>query len=286
MNGFKHAALAGAFALAAGVGPVATAHAQSGDALVRAFDIGRPSRIGVSVQDLDESAAKDATHATQGVMVEAVEPGGPADKAGVKSGDAIVEFDGERVRSARQFSRLVQETPPGSSVAVALSRGGQRSTVNVTVERGSLGDDFAMRLLESPRMARPPLPPAPPASPRPPAAAPMAPFETFRFSSGRRLGATIETLDDQLAQYFGVKEGVLVRSVEADSTAQRAGLKAGDVITAVNGRQVYEASDVARALDRVDADAEVSIDIVRDRKPQTLKGKLETRRNRGATWTF
>jgi serine protease Do len=105
---------------------------------------------------------------------------------------------------------------------------------------------------------------------------PAPPFE-YRLGVGRRLGLSVETLDDQLAQYFGVKEGVLVKSVEADSAAQKAGIKAGDVITAVNGRQVYEASDLTRALDRMDNTDEFTIEVMRDKKAQSVKGKLEPR---------
>jgi serine protease Do len=98
--------------------------------------------------------------------------------------------------------------------------------------------------------------------------------------SGRRLGITIESLDDQLAEYFGVKEGVLVKSVAADSAAQKAGLKAGDVITSINGSKVYETSDVNRLMNRLETDGAFTIDVVRDKKPQSLKGKLETRETR------
>src|SRR5438046_1163619 len=108
MKGFRQAALAGAVALVTGTAPASLAQAQNRDSVFRAFDLGRAARIGVTVQDLDESDARDAKQAKAGVAVETVEPGSPADKAGVKAGDAITEFDGERVRSVRQFSRLVQ----------------------------------------------------------------------------------------------------------------------------------------------------------------------------------
>jgi serine protease Do len=287
MQGIKLAALGGALVLAAGLAP--TAQAQSRDSLVRAFEIGRGSRLGVTVHDIEDSDTKDTKQPRAGVVIDTVDPGGPADKAGIKSGDAVTEFDGERVRSARQFSRLVQETPSGRSVAVALSRGGQRLTVTVTPERSTFGDDFGLRLLETPR-AIPPVPPSPPAAPvapraaRPPA--PAAPFEFFGMMNGRRLGITIETLDDQLAQYFGVKEGVLVKSVSRDSSAEKAGVKAGDVITSVNGRRVYEVSDVNRALDRMDDTDDYTLEIVRDKKAQTLKGKLESRTRGRSTATI
>ena len=281
MNGFRLAALAGALVMAAGLIPAGEAHAQTRL---------RGSRIGVSVSDREDADAKDAKAIKEGVVVDSVTPGGAADTAGVKAGDAITEFDGEKVRSVRQFSRLVQETPGGRTIPVALSRGGQRITVNVTVERTDWPDGFAMRLLDIPAIVRPLTPPSPPEParpprpPTPPALAPSLPFETFRLAVGRRLGASLETLDDQLAQYFGVKEGVLVRSVEKDSAAEHAGLKAGDVITAVNGRQVYEAGDVNRSLVRSDNSGEFTMEVVRDRKTQSLKGKLESRSTgRGST---
>jgi len=281
MKGFTLAALAAALIVTGAVPQGTVAHGQSRTGMVRTLDFARGSRIGVTVQDVEDADAKDAKQAKAGVVVETVETGSPADKAGVKEGDAITEFDGERVRSVRQFSRLVQETPSGRAVPVVLSRAGQRVAVNVTPERTSFGDDFSLRMFDMPR---PPTPPTPPAAPAAPRALPAIPFEGFRMMVGRgRLGVTLETLDDQLATYFGVKEGVLVKSVAADSAAQKAGVKAGDVITSVNGRQVYEVSDVTRALDRLEDADEFTLEVVRDRKTQTIKGKLETRsRGRGS----
>jgi serine protease Do len=276
-------ALAGVVVLAGTLAPVGVARAQSRDTLVRAFDVGRGSRIGASVSVEDAIDNKDAK---AGVSIDTVEPGGPADKAGMKAGDAVTEFDGERVRSVRQFLRLVGETTPGRSVPVVLSRAGQRVTVNVTPERASFGDDFGMRYLDAPmaRLAMPPAapsPPTPPAAPRPPALAPALPFDLFtRARNTGRLGITIEDLDTQLAEYFGVKDGVLVKSVTDDSVAAKAGLKAGDVITSINGRKVYDTSDLTRALDRVESTGELTIEVSRDKKPQTLKGKLEARDSR------
>jgi len=160
MNVSKRTALAGAFVLTAGLTPAGVAHGQSSkNSIVRAVQIGRGSRIGVAVADLEESDKKDAR---AGVVVDSVDAGGPADKAGIKTGDAIVEFDGDRVRSVRQFQRLVQESAAGRAVGAVLSRGGQRVTVSVTPEQSS-GDDFGMRLLESPSIMRPAIPTPPPA---------------------------------------------------------------------------------------------------------------------------
>jgi len=112
----------------------------------------------------------------------------------------------------------------------------------------------------------------------------MTPFEFFgRARSTGRLGITVEDLDTQLADYFGVKEGVLVKSVAEGSVAAKAGLKAGDVITAINGKHVYDASDVARALDGIENNGEVTVEVTRERKTQMLKGKLEARETRART---
>jgi serine protease Do len=282
----KWIVLAGVAALTAVTAP--SLQAQGEARLLRAFEGGRSARIGASVTDVS-----DSKEAKPGVSIESVDPGGPADKAGVKAGDIVTDFDGERVRSVRQFTRLVQETTPDHAVPVVLSRAGQRVTVNITPERSSgvsiQGDDFNMRLLDTPmaRLATPPTPPPAPAAPRAPRIptiiGPGTPLELFSVRNPGRLGITIESLDTQLAEYFGVKDGVLVKSVAADSVAARAGLKAGDVITSVNGRKVYDASDVTRALDRTETNGDVTIEVTRDKKTLTLKGKLEARDTRART---
>jgi len=281
-------ALAGALGLVLAVGltPAAVARGQSrdsSDAIVRAMQIGRGSRIGVTVQDLEESDKKDVK---SGVVVESVDAGGPADKAGIKTGDAIVELDGDRVRSTRQFRRLVQESASGRSVGAVIVRGGQRVTVNVTPEPWTLGDDFGPRLLDLPMIVRPatPAPPATPRTPRPAPAPPAPPSSEwfnndgpFTIITGRgRLGITTESVDGQLAEYFGVKDGALVKSVQDGSAAAKAGIKAGDVITSINGSHVYDPSDVSRALNRLEDGAEFTAEVIREHKTKTLKGKVET----------
>jgi serine protease Do len=296
MAPWKITALAGAAVLAAGAG-VSTPilHGQIAEPprpareslpVVAAVDVwGRSSQIGVTVRDVDEDS-KAAT--TTGVVVDEVTGSGPADKAGIKSGDVIVEFDGERVRSVRQLTRLVQETPVGRKVSAAVSRGGQRVTVSITPERGSdvrfakefgLGrfDEGDLSWVIPPEPPQPPTPPAAPRAPRPDMS-PLLPGFSFSYRAGSgRLGISAEDLTEGLSEYFGVKNGALVRSVTEGSPAAKAGLKAGDVITSVNGSHVDGPSDISRGLDRLDNDAEFTIEIVRDKKPQTLKGKLEPR---------
>jgi serine protease Do len=305
MNAWKTAAVAAALVGVAGAGaaffPPAHAQVPARVTAPRALEIlaGRGSQIGASIRDVDEDDAKGARLAAQtGVVIEDVTEDSPAAKAGLKKGDVVVEFDGERVRSVRQFTRLVQETPAGRKTATSVMRDGQK--VNLTVEPresngfdvfGSLdsarvlGDfgrdvnrDFNLAIPTPARPARPgvPAPPAPPA-------APMFPdVESFvwRSGNGNGLGISAGDLSDQLASYFGTKDGVLVTSVTDNSAAAKAGVKAGDVITSFNGTEVTTPSDLRRRVQRLQDGDEFTVGVVRDRKSLTLKGKLETVRPR------
>ena len=238
------------------------------------------SRIGVSIRDLETGDTKTAKGATAGVLVEDVSTDSPADKAGIRKGDVVVEFDGERVRSVRQLTRLVQETPAGRTVTAILQREGQRTTVSVTPrDDGSfnfrafedLGDwarDFRYKV--APRAITPPPPPTPPKPPTPPMI-----WDGLLGRAGR-LGISIDSLSPQLAEYFGTKDGVLVTSVSDDSAGAKAGLKAGDVITSFNGTTINEPQDLRRRLQNVDDGDEFTIAVMRDKKPLTLKGKAES----------
>jgi serine protease Do len=245
------------------------------------------ARIGVSVRDAEAEDAKQARLANPtGVVIEDVRDGSPAEKAGFKSGDLVIEFDGERVRSTRQFTRLVQETPAGRQVQAVVMRGAERVTLTVEPESSSDFSYFDLdRFGDVHVLPRAPRPPAPPEAPAPRAPQRLERFFSFDglFNSSGRLGITVQSLSDQLGDYFGAKEGVLVTSVTADSAAAKAGLKAGDVITSVDGAAVASTSELSRRIQRLDDGDDFSLEIVRDKKTMTLKGKLEPRERR--RWT-
>jgi serine protease Do len=296
MKRWKIAVLGAAMAIAAGAGAALApvAHGQSKVVRTqgpRALDIlTGGARIGVSIRDLEQADAKEVKGAATGVLVEDVSADSPAARAGMRKGDVIVEFDGERVRSARQLTRLVQETPAGRGVPAVLLRDGQRTNVTVTPEEGNRFTFERFHELEEmardlPSRIAPP-PPVPPA-PRSPDAPPPPP-SVWRFEEllGRnQLGVTVGSLSSQLAEYFGVKQGVLVTSVNDDSAAAKAGLKAGDVITSLNGATVDEPSDVRRQIQSLKDGEEFTIVVMRDRKPVTLKGKTERTERRRTTRT-
>ena len=235
---------------------------------------GRGAQLGVMVSDLDAKAGA-------GVKVDEVTPDSAAEKAGLKAGDVVVEFDGERVRSARQFTRLIQETPDGRTVKIAVMRDGKRQTLDATPEAHSF--DWSMNFNED--RARRELDRATRGMREFRLEPPLA-FE-WRGEPGTipgmlmprgRLGVTVESLSPQLAGYFGVKDGgALVSSVSKDSAAEKAGLKAGDVITSVNGGRVRDADSLSREIGDATG-TELSIGIVRDKKETTLKATIESRR--------
>ncbi len=273
MRFLKTTALAVALAGAAGVGAAVQPVGQAQGVRVAAprdvqvFSLSG-GRIGVSVSDLEAADTKSGA----GVRVDSVNEGSPAEKAGLRNGDVVVEFDGERVRSVRQFTRLVSETPVGRTVNAVAMRDGQRVTLSITPRENDgvrLFNGNEWRVLDELRARRAPTPP-------PPA------FETF-FRGSNQLGVTVNTLTDQLGEYFGTKVGVLVTNVQDDSLASRIGVKAGDVITAVNGATVEDSAELRRRMDRIENGEEFTMSVMRDKKALTLKGKIEPRSRRSTT---
>lgn len=222
---------------------------------------GPGSSIGIAVRDSDAGEAKKA--GTNGVVVQEVREGTPAARAGVRTGDLIVDFDGERARSASQLTRVVRETAPGRAVKMTIVRDASRQTLDITPEaRGA--DSIASNIVADIRTV------------------PGVDGRDFAFDyltgdnpfSRQRLGVTVTQLTDQLATYFGVKQGVLVSDVTSGSPASAAGVKAGDIITTINGRAVSTADDVVREVRAAAPGSGVEVRVMRDRKEVTLTPKL------------
>lgn len=228
--------------------------------------------LGVATEDISkENMARYGMRDVRGVGVTEVVKDSPAEKAGLKKDDVILRFDGESVTSVRKLNRLVSEAAADQTVRLTISRGGAEQEVSATLSKrkfenvfgsinpkimgGDINDDV-IRVF--------------PGENWPPSIkGGDGPF-IFSFGGNRRIGVSTQSLTKQLADYFGVKDGgLLITSVNENSPAAKAGLKAGDVITAVDGEKVTSPGDVSRAINKKQ-DGEVSLTIVRDRNTRTV----------------
>jgi len=230
------------------------------------------SFLGVYAEDISkENMGRYGLSDVRGVGVTEVVKDSPAEKAGLKKDDVIVRFDGESVSSARKLTRLVSESAPDHTVRLSFVRSGVEQEVSVTLAKHNEGlnvfggtmppeifRDFpngGLKINPGPMEINP---------------GQDGPF-VFSFGGGRRIGISTQSLTKQLADYFGVKEGgLLITSVNENSPAAKAGLKAGDVITAIDGEKVESSGDISRAINK-QQDGDVTLTIVRDRNTQTIR---------------
>jgi serine protease Do len=244
--------------------------------ITRTYAFGEGSYLGVDVQDV----SKDRLPALKlkderGAEVTMVDQDGPAGKAGLKEGDVILSFNGDKVESAEQLKRMIHETPPGRGVALGVSRGGQSVNLNVQLaDRRQLGE------MNAPHVMIPPMPPMHIEIPQ---------IEIMSHTSTPRVGISVESLTPQLGDFFGAPngQGLLVRSVEKGSPADQAGIKAGDVIVKVGGERITDSGDWRMTLR--DKTGAVPFTIMRDKREQTLNVKVPERRsanNGTTTFTF
>jgi len=216
--------------------------------------------LGVHVEDVSkENMGSYGMREVRGVGVTEVIKDSPAEKAGLRKGDVILRFDGESVSSVRKLNRLVNESSPDQAVRVTISRGGSEQEVAATLgtRKGMenvMGGTIRNQVLRGME-----------------GAFPKDKDGKFVFTLGsyRRIGVSTQQLTKQLAEYFGVGEGLLITSVNENSPASKAGLKAGDVITAIDGEKVASPGDVTRALSRKE-DGAVTLTIIRNRQTQSI----------------
>ena len=195
--------------------------------------------LGVQMVDVDaDRASRLRLPEERGVEVTNVVDGSPADNAGIRPGDALLTYNGENVLGGQQLVRLVRETPPGRKVRIQLWHEGKLQTVTVTLAslqpsdlRPLQGRNLPVTSVDIPDLSSPALP--------------DIPVMLLAWRS-TLLGAECEGVSSQLAHYFGVKDGILIRSVEPGSAADRVGLKAGDVLVALDGRPLVSPRDLNR----------------------------------------
>lgn len=227
------------------------------------------SYLGIGVQDVDSARSKELKlKEERGVEITAVEEESPASRAGLRKGDVVLEMNGQRVEGVEQFVRMVREMPAGREAKLTVSRDGN---VQMLIAKVAQRKSWA---IPPGTMVMPavPQPAVPPTAPR--IAVPDVPRAYMSWRSGT-LGVEAEALKGGLADYFGVKQGVLVRSVSKGTPAEKAGLKAGDVIIRVNDKSVESPSDVAMVLRERGDKKTVTVVVMREKKEMTFNVTLE-----------
>jgi serine protease Do len=215
------------------------------------------SWLGVETREVTGDNAKELKlPGERGVVLGRIAPDSPASKSGLRENDVVTEINGQQVEGAMQFRRMIREIPAGRSVQLTVWRDGHTQKINVTLGKaeelrrnmtrvtpGTPGA-FAFRMPELPEM-----PDLPEVAEIP--GMPSMEFDGNMLYAGHpRLGIDAEDLAGQLGSFFGAPdgEGILVRSVNSGSPAEKAGLKAGDVITSLNGERIRSVGDLRQKL--------------------------------------
>jgi predicted metalloprotease with PDZ domain len=212
--------------------------------------------LGVTVEDYTQEKAKSkATEAEQGALVAKVTEKSPADSAGIRNGDIIVEFSGKAIAGADDLVKAVGKAKPGTKASVTLIRDGERKSLQVTL--GKYPKSRETKVIASAR------------SPR-----------RFDILIGdRMLGMDLMELNEQLGEYFQAPndEGVLVKQVEKGSAAEKAGFKAGDVIIKFGTKSINDVGDVSRALGKYEKGDKVEVEVVRKGSRVKLTVEIENK---------
>jgi membrane-associated protease RseP (regulator of RpoE activity) len=266
-----------------------------GEPLAFSLFIEGGSFLGVYAEDLNkENMGRYGMREARGVGITQVVKDSPAEKAGLKKDDVILRFEGDSVTSVRKLNRLVSEVAPDQSVKLGISHGGSEQEVSVTIGKRDqslnafnrlqgleglrgmegfkgfeglqkleglkgLGDLKDFKGLEGNVWKWE-------------GQGPGNDSFVYALGNNRRMGVTTVQLTKQLADYFGIADGkgVLVTSVSDNSAAAKAGIKAGDVITTVDGDVIEGPGDLSRAINK-NKDGDVTVVVIRDKKQRTIK---------------
>jgi serine protease Do len=233
--------------------------------------------LGVETHEVTAEKARELKlSAERGVVLGKIVPDSPAAKAGLKENDVVTEINGQRVEGTAQFRRMIHEIPGGRTVQLTVWRDGRSQTVNVTLGKAA-ERRHAFKMFTPGQGASGSFAFAMPEIPEIP---PMEWNGTFLLGGQPRLGIDAEDLSGQLGTFFGAPdgEGILVREVYPGSAAEKAGVKAGDVITSVNGERVRSIGDLRQKLaakhEAKDKDQTVKIGVLRNKSEVSLTVEL------------
>lgn len=242
-----------------------------------------PGYMGVQVGDIDqETAAKLKLRDTRGAVVTLIDHDAPAAQAGVRVNDVVLQVNGETMENAEHFGRVLREVPPGHTISLVISRDGNVQTIAVQlVDRKKMEHDVWNRLDSGnePASSGAGLGILGGGGGDVPASA--GGFHIpFVGTNTLSVGALVEPLTSQMADYLGVQGGLMIKQIARKSEAEKAGLKSFDVILKVGADGIATTADWDRAL-RANQNKPVQVTILRDRRQQTVTLQVDSKRRRG-----
>ncbi len=225
--------------------------------------------LGIVPEEVTSDVATDyGVAAGQGVLIEETVDGSPADEAGLRANDILVSINGSRLTGPSELRVQLKKYKEGDEVALVYMRGGKERTANVKLEDSGSDNDFSWNW-----GGGTPVPPA----------APMAPhvfkWDSKEHSSAAFAGIVTQELSDGLKSYFKVEGGALISEVVEKSPAEKAGLKAGDIITKIGTESVTDQSDVSDVIRDLDPDQTVDFYVIREGKPIVIPVTLTNRKD-------
>jgi len=216
--------------------------------------------LGVSTRDVDtERAAQLKLKEARGAEILTIDHDAPAAKAGLHIHDVLLSLNNQPIDGQAQLSRMLRDIPPGRTVTFLLSRDGQLVTLQVQLaDRSTIEADAWSQHI-----------PVPDPDEFPDQSSPLY-GNSFIAGLGKNplyTGLELDMLGPQLANYFGVHDGqgLLVRRVDDNSPASVAGLRAGDVITKVNGQTMATTSQWFKTI-HANRGKQIQLTVVRDRR--------------------
>lgn len=210
--------------------------------------------LGVSIQDMTAKLEKSMQlKIEEGALVSEVVERSPAESSGIQEKDVIVEFNGKPITDADDLVKAVGKSEPGAKAELTLIRKGEKKKVTVTLGKMPRRQEarvfgFALR---APRI--------------------------HVFRSSAVLGVELMELNEQLSEYFQAPEGegVLITEVRKKSAAEKAGVKAGDVLVRVGKKRVNDVGDVRRALERYEEGDKVELELIRKGAKKNVTVEIE-----------
>lgn len=214
--------------------------------------------LGVYTQTVDEDLAEAFDlPIDRGAIVNSVVEASPAEKCGIEEDDIIIAVGDDKVYDQYDLIDMIRDREPGDEVTITVLRDDSEKEFSAVVDSWR-DEDEHFYFGDSPRKHA----------------------YKFSFSGEERpyIGVSLIDVSEELAANLGGEDhGVLINEVVRDSPAEKAGLKAGDLVVAIDGEEVYEADDIQDAIRDLEADEIARLDVIRDKKPQSIEVTVDVR---------